>query len=142
MAVQPDALIAPNGPVELSLFPGEAPDGALLERMAVYVGKAEDKTSAYTFATPEREEAAVAAWALYLAFNAAYTLSLARPAEQDAGFEVLGRVLYEDDQRQGLKDLADKYFEEWLAVIAGADDGSQVLGTGVSTHTTPLTYDY
>lgn len=144
MAVTPENLIAPAGPLEKALFPGEHEEGddTFLERVTAYVSQATTKAGAYDFATTAEEDAAIEAWALHLAFRAAYTLSLTRPAEEDSRIEVLGRVIYADDQRRGLKELQDYYFSAWLDAIVNADDGSRTLSTGTPSHSTPVTFEF
>lgn len=123
MAITPEELIAPEGPVEPDLFPGEhtEQDSKLIVRLSGYITQAEVRIATYPF-TPEQEDPAARVYALYLAFRAAYTLSLARPAEDDMQTSVLGRTLFTEDQRKGLKEEADRYLGEFdsLAAVAGA----------------------
>ena len=144
MAVLPEDLLAPEGPVEPSLFPGEHEEGAaaLEQRLTAYINKAEAKVASYTFANQADEDEAVAAWSLYLTFRAAYTLALSRPAEDDSRMEVVGRTLFEADQRQGLRDMYEMYLSEYQLAVAGLDDAVSAAASGVSSHQKKIEYDY
>ncbi len=133
MAVVPKTLIAPEGAVESELFPGEGGDesgSALLTRLTTYVSKAVAKVADITFVDTAQSDAAIQAWAYHLAFKAAYTLKLSRPATEDFQVEVMGEIGFEKDQRDGIKELADEYFAEYMGILADAGAASaHVSGT-------------
>lgn len=142
MPIAPGELLAPVGPIELDLFPGEDEDDALLVRLSNYIGQAEIKVTPYALEEGQDKDNLVRTWSLYLAFRAAYTLSLARPAEDQADVEVLGRTQYDRDQRDGLKLLADEYFAEFQVLVAQSVTSSSTVSTGIPSHQTPNRYDY
>lgn len=142
MAVVADDLLAPNGPVETELFPGEDHD-ALTERLNAFISQAEAQAAQYTWANQAATDAGVTAYALYLSFRQAHTLALVRPAEEDSQAEMLGRVTYEEDQRDGIKDLADWYWKEWVNLSESTlTDPTSAVSTGVPSHQTSLQYDW
>lgn len=142
MAISPEDLIVPEGPVEPDLFPGEhsEPDSRLIVRLNGYITQAEVKAATYTFA-PAAEDVAVRAYSLYLTFRAAYTLSLTRPAEDDMQTSVLGRTVFTEDQRKGLKEEADKYLNEF-DLLASAAGATSAASSGLPSYQTRQTFDW
>ena len=144
MAVTPSNLLAPTGPVEPELFPGESEgegSSALLNRLTSYVAQGVAKVSSLTFETTAKEDIAVEAWALYLAFRAAYTLTLARPAREDFKVEVMGATEYQADQRDALKILADDYFGDYQNAIA--DTGADLaISSGIPSYQSTNLFDW
>lgn len=143
MAVDPGSLIAPFGPVEPDMFPGEGEgdNTALHTRLTNYIQKAEAKVSALGITDETQVDEAVEAWALYLAFRAAYTLTLARPAEDDAQTDVLGRTRFDKDQRDGMKQLADSYFNQYQLLTMTVDSKS-AASKGVPSYQTKNNFDW
>ena len=144
MAITPSNLLAPTGPVEPELFPGESEDegsSALLNRLTSYVAQGVAKVSGITFETATKQDIAVEAWALYLAFRAAYTLTLARPAREDFKVEVMGETEYQSDQRDALKILADDYFGDYQNAIA--DTGADLaISSGIPSYQSTNQFDW
>lgn len=144
MAVTPSNLLAPEGPVEPELFPGESEhdNTALITRLSGYIAQGVTKVAGYTDITEEAEvDEAVRVWALYLAFRAAHTLSLTRPAEDHTEVAVLGRTVYDEDQRKGLKDLANEYLAEFQILVVSATSRS-AASPGIPSHQTSNEYDW
>ena len=141
MAITPADLLAPAGPVEDELFPGEgdgADPSALYTRLLSYVTQAVAKTSGIAF--PD-EDAAVEAWALHLTFKAAYMVAVARPATENSMVPVLGSETYTKDQRDALRAKADEYESVYAGLLAAIPaEGEQPVG--VPTRTVSLEFDY
>lgn len=135
MAISAEDLLAPAGPVEPALFPGEGQkdNKVLLARLTSYVNQAYDQISGFTFDPTTKEDDAARAYALYLAFEGAHTLALARPAEEDFQVELMGKVLFSKDQRQGLKELADKFLGDYFSFVEDTG-GTTAAATGVPSH--------
>ena len=145
MAIKAEDLIAPDGPIEPELFPGESEEDnkKLLTRLTAYVNQAQAKVTALaiTFDPTSKEDDAVESWALYLAFNAAHTLTLARPAEDDHGTEVLGKTIFEKDQRLALKDLAEDYRADYFSAVE--DTGLTIAASsGVPSYQSANVFDW
>ena len=143
MAVKGEDLIAPNGPVEPELFEGESEENnrALNIRVAAYVKAGVAKVAGITFVDQAAKDEAVTAWALYLTFRAAYTLTLTRPAEDDSQIGVMGSVTFDRDQREGVKELRDTYFADYQVLIA--DTGlTSAASTGVPSYQTTNLFDW
>lgn len=143
MAVSPEELIAPVGPVEPDFFPGEHEndESALIERLSSYVGQAEDKVVQYSISDAAIEDSAVRAYALHLAFRGAYMKSIARPAEDDLQTEVLGRMVFTEDQRIALKSEAEKYLNEYELIIAG-QGATSTAQTGLPSYQSKNEFDW
>ena len=143
MAVDPNTLIAPLGPVETQLFPGEAEGGShmLHARMTSYVNQGVAKIAPYTFADTDEEDLAITAYALYLAFRAAYTIMVSRPADDDTGSPVLGRQTYQKDQREALKELYQSYHSEFQMLVSNASV-TRAASTGIPSHQTRIEFDW
>ena len=145
MAITAETLIAPSGPVEPELFPGEVTGddrSKLLVRVNTYVNKGVVKATAAGFTDPsDLFDAAVEAWALYLAFDAAYTLYVMRPAEEDTQMVLLGRNRYDNDQRNALADKAMHYKELYMSLEATLGD-STPSSTGIPSFQSRNTYDW
>lgn len=122
MAVTPADLLAPAGPVEVTLFPGEDvasevnPGSTKLEdRLQTYIDRAVARTEGIAFPRPDD---AVAMYALYLTFMAAYVLAASRPATENAQVEIIGSYGYSKDQRDALKAQANQYLTEYETLYA------------------------
>lgn len=143
MAVQPEDLIAPTGPVEPDFFPGEhvGDESALIVRIGSYISQAEDKVALLSIADAAIADTAIRAYALYLSFRGAFMKSIARPAEDDMATEVLGRMTYTEDQRLALKKEAEKYLNEYELIAAGqgATSAAQI---GLPSYQSQNTYDW
>ena len=133
--MDPDDLLAPNGPVEPELFPGEGDGTAattLFTRLARYIERAAAKTEV---------AAAQRAYALYLTFHAAYIGAIARPSDIDLQVDILGREGFDEDQREGLLDLANGYLAEYESLVT-SETGEGAAPRGISTHSIKIVYDY
>lgn len=120
MAVTPADLMAPAGPVEGTLFPGEGDGTAgtdLHTRLTEYISRAESKVAGIEFPDPDL---AAEKWALHLTFDAAYMLAVSRPATENTMVQVLGSHGYAKDQRDALRELAQHYLYEYQAEEAAA----------------------
>jgi hypothetical protein len=141
--ITPADLLAPAGPIEAALFPGEGDgiDGTdLYERLDAYITRAQTVTSGIAFPDPDP---AVKAYSLYLAFDAAYMVSVARPSADNSLVPVLGSESYSKDQRDALKAKADLYFAEYrdLLVLVPPASGT-IVPVGIPTRSTPTLFDY
>lgn len=128
MAVAPADLLAPAGPVEEELFPGEGNGTAgteLYGRLSEYITRAQEKAAGIAFPDPD---AAVESWALHLTFEAAYLLSVARPANENTMVEVLGSQGFARDQRDALRSMADYYARSYHGYVAEVPTEAQPLG--------------
>ena len=143
MAVTPDDLLAPSGPVEAELFPDEG-DGLvgtdLYERLESYIAQAVTKItdSGVVLADPDP---ATTAWALHLTFQAAYIGFLARPASDNTYVSVLGAESHAKDQRDALKALADLYAQEYEGIIIEVPV-ENATPRGVPSRTVPLEFEW
>ena len=118
MAVEVDDLLAPQGPVEVTLFPGEgAPSTALNDRLQTYIDRAVAKVGETGVSDPDP---AVLAWSLHLTFTAAYIIASARPANENSMVAVLGSQGFAKDQRDTLKDLASEYAHKYEEAVSAA----------------------
>jgi len=137
--VDPADLLAPAGPVEAALFPGEG-DGSngtdLFARLSAYIDQAEVKAAEAAFLDPE---AAARAWALHLSFEAAYTLAVSRPATENTMVQVLGSTTYTKDQRDGLKAKSNQYLAEFNRMLAQIPVGSP---SGPQSRQSTNTFDW
>lgn len=130
MAVTPADLLAPAGPVEETLFPGEGDGDAatpLYTRLAAYIGQAEAKIVGVAFPDPDP---ATKAWALHLTFEAAYRVAVSRPATENSMVAVIGSHGYAKDQRDALKAEARKWKEEFFNLYASVPTTPVPLGPG------------
>jgi len=144
MAVLPSSLIAPNGPVEPNMFPGEVTDGNTAEleaRLQSYISKGILKATSDGLVEGNRDEA-VENWALYLAFQAAHTLFAIRPAVEDAQMALLGRTEYDEDQRDILEKRAEQYKTAYFDYLDTVVTGGGPMSKGVSTRQTRTEYDW
>ncbi len=142
MAVNAEDLISPKGPVETDLFPGEVSQGdntKLLARLTEYVNRGVAEVADFTFDPTSKRDQAVTAWALQLAFRAAHTLALSRPAEDDHGVEVMGKTLFTKDQRQGLDDLANNYLADYFNIVEDTG-GTTAAAMGIPSHSVKNTF--
>lgn len=143
MAVIPDDLLSPLGPVEEELFPGEEVDGdtpgttLLEERLTSYIAQAVAKIAGIAF--PDADEA-TKAWALHLTFNAAHILLVARPSVDNAQVPVLGSEAFAKDQRERLLELANEYLDDYTALLVTVPTTN--APTGIPTRSTSIVYDY
>ena len=140
MAITPADLLAPTGPVETLLFPGEVvgDDMTTLEdRLQSYITQAETKNAAIGFADPD---AADKAWALYLTFQAAYLIACARPSTENAQVEILGSQSYSKDQRDALLSRAQEYRDEYTDLLNAVPSTSTPVG--IPSRSTPIVYDW
>lgn len=127
-------LMAPTGPVEKTLFPGEAtlsvsnPEVTNLElRLEVYIQRAYSKIAGIGILQPDE---AARAWALYLTFDAAYVLAVSRPAGENSQVPVIGSHTYGKDQRDGIFNRAQEYLSEYESYINAAPaEGLIDIGT-------------
>ena len=119
--ITPADLLAPKGPVEVTLFPGENSEASgsastkLEIRLQEYIDRAEAKVSGVTLPDPD---SATYAWALHLTFSAAYILACSRPTNENTMVAVLGSQGFSPDQRAALRSLADYYLGEYESVLA------------------------
>jgi len=141
MSVAASDLLAPTGPVESALFPGESVD-TIEQRLNSYISQSVAKAAGYSWGSVAEEDAGVTAWALYLTFRQAHTLSLMRPAENNFEIEVLGRTIFEEDQRTALKEISDMYLSEWGILSDAAGTGAGTISTGIPSHQSRNVYDW
>lgn len=107
-------LVQPEGPVEPSFFPDDAPppdttEGSVLHRLTRYIARAQAKVAAYPAGSVTNVDEAVRQWALYLAFDAAYLGMATRPMMENAQVPVLGTTAYGGQQLTELRALREKY---------------------------------
>jgi hypothetical protein len=133
-------LLSPAGPVERTLFPGEGDgsDGTKLEvRLQSYIDQSYDKVADIAFAEPDD---AARAWALYLTHEAAYTLAISRPANENDMVPVLGSRGYQKDQRDALRAKANQYKAEYDSLESNAITASQPVNSGPQSRETPTNF--
>lgn len=114
MAVTPDDLLSPNGPLDAVLFPGKQ-SNELATLVQAYITSAE-QDGAVLVATADRKDGMTAALALSKAFNAVYIRMNAEPLSVNVGTEK-GNHAYNIEQIRNVKDLASKYFADYEALI-------------------------
>lgn len=147
MAIGIADLLAPVGPVEVTIFPGESTRSgdtatALEVRLQTYIDKAKAKVAELTFPQPDPalEDKLVRAWALYLTFMAAYRIANSRPATENAQVAVLGSTTYTKDQRDALLAEANEYKLEYESTVV--DIPTDVVPRTPQTRSTTLTFEY
>jgi hypothetical protein len=143
MAVTALDLLSPTGMIEPELFSGEYENDndALTLRLNEYAMQATTLAAAYTFESVSASDSAIKSYAYYLAFKAAYTLALARPAEDDADVGVLGRTEFKQDQRDALRDLYEEHLSEWHDQLPVSEDGAAAI-VGIPSYQSNQTYDW
>jgi hypothetical protein len=145
VAILNEDLLAPEGPVEKALFPGEdvikapATITVLEERLNTYIARAEDKVAEYAF---NDEDEAVKNYALYLTFDAAYTLAVSRPASENSLVAVIGSESYSKDQRDALRTKSLEYLAAYNNLVEVVTSVSPELPRGVPTRQTTNSYEY
>jgi hypothetical protein len=143
--ILPADLLAPKGPVEVTLFPGEStpPEGGgdspLIIRLLEYIEQAEIKSSEIAFPEPDT---AVRNWALHLAFDAAYVLAISRAATENSMVPVLGSEGYMKDQRDGLKAKADAYAAAYQLLESAVTVISVEQPRSYQSRQTPIIYEW
>ena len=143
MPITADDLIAPNGPVEVTLFPGEntegdSPPATILEdRLTIYITQASVKNVSIAF---EDGDAADTLWALHLTFKAAHMVAVARPSMENAQVPILGSESYAKDQRDALLTKADEYEAEYNTLLAAVP--TTEVQKGVPTRSTSNEFDW
>jgi hypothetical protein len=138
----PADLLAPEGPVEVTMFPDEGTglDGGKLNiRLDSYIDQGQAKVMDIALAEPEL---GVRAWALFLAFDAAYILACSRPNMENTMVEILGSKSYAKDQRDGLKALRDRYLEDYNVVLNTVVDVVNAIPRGYMTRAITNVYEY
>lgn len=141
MAITPADLLAPKGPVEVTLFPGESIGGsptALESRLQEYIDQAEDKISGIAFPLPD---SAVRAWSLHLTFDAAYVLAISRASMENMMTPVLGSETFSKDQRDGIKAKADLYASAYNDLLLTVPSDT-ITPRGMNTYQTRNVYEY
>lgn len=118
MAVTPADLLAPNGMLESSLFPGEDP-ASLETRLNTYIVEAAARTD---------NDAAVKAWAYHRAFLAVYIRLTSKPASVE--FEDQGSHSYLITQIENVYRLSQEYRDEYDRLVAAEAD---VVGRNAGT---------
>jgi len=143
MAITADDLLAPYGPVEVTLFPGEDTEGSvpgstiLKDRLEVYIAQASAKNAGISF--PDAD-AADTAWALHLTFKAAHMVAVARPSMENAQVPVLGSETYSKDQRDALLLKAEEYLDVYNMLLAEVPTDQSPRG--VPSHETTTEFDW
>lgn len=143
MPVIPADLLAPAGPVEETLFLGEggdAPGSELETRLTTYIAQATEEVAGIAFPLPEQADEAIAAWALYLTFNAAYLLACSRPSNENTMVPVLGQQGFSKDQRDALAKRAQSYLAQFNSLVTAANIMSGQVGT--TSRQTAVIYEY
>ncbi len=139
--ITPADLLAPKGPVEVGLFPGESNGTSptpLETRLQEYIDQAEAKITGIDFPLPDE---AARTWALYLSFNAAYIGAISRAATDNMQTPVLGSEMFAKDQRDGLKATADYYSNMYSALLLTVPS-STANQKGVNSYQTRNCYEY
>jgi hypothetical protein len=113
MAVAPDDLKAPVGPVDAKLFPGIA-STALSDILAAYIANAEQEPAVLA-APADRQDPMVRSHALYQAFTAVYIRMSAEPMTVTVTEK--GGHGYSVEQIKNMRALADKYLSDFNALI-------------------------
>lgn len=121
-------LLSPVGPVDASLFPGEA-SNVLEARLDQYLqnGYSDERVDAQTDAT--RKDNLARVYALYQTFNAVYIRMNASPTT--LAVTEKGSHTYSYEQIRGMKQMADKYLSDFNALLVVSPDtpSSQLPGT-------------
>jgi hypothetical protein len=139
--ITPADLLAPKGPVEVTLFPGESVGSAptvLDTRLQEYIDQADTKTIGIAFPQPDD---AIRAWALYLTFDAAYVLAISRASMENTMVPVLGSESFSKDQRDGLKAKASSYLTTYQELFA-AVPSEVAVSKGYTSGQTRIVYEY
>jgi hypothetical protein len=128
----PADLLQPNGPVEPGFYPDDAVPpavgaGSVNDRLQAYINRSVAYVATFPAGGLTDTDAAVLAWALYLAHQAAYTALLARPATENLGAMGLPSNTYSSEQLKHLRTQADAYKAEFLG-LAVTPEGSTAAG--------------
>lgn len=134
------SLLAPHGPVEPDLYPDDAPppatgEGTVLGRLTVYVDRAVATVAAVPAETVRDAEAAIRAYALHLAFGAAYVIKTAKHISVDQKTMGLESVAYHYRQMEELRGERDRWHAEFKGQIVHAVNPNSAQGTSTSTPT-------
>lgn len=132
MSITSADILAPTGPVEIIMFPGENVEGAvegstiLVDRLNNYIAQAVAKNALLAF---DDMDGANLAWALHLTFNAAYLGAVARPSTADSKVEIIGSAGYDKDQRDALLAQAEHYLDEYNVLLLALPTTASPVGT-------------
>jgi hypothetical protein len=113
MAVTPDSLMAPAGPVSPTLFPGVG-DNELRESLSVYISTAQAHP-AVVAAPGDRVDGMTRNYALYLAFQDVYIRMNTQPLTLTVADK--GAHGYGIEQIRNIRDLMNKYLADFEALI-------------------------
>jgi len=142
MAVSASDVLAPGGPIEKTLFPGEG-DGTsgsdLHNRVVETITKASVKASADGITT--QVDDAVLHWTLHTLYKAAFILAVSRPAQEDAQMEVIGSIRFDKDQRDGLRELASYHEDAYLGIV-DTESGTGTHAKGLPSYQTKQDFDW
>jgi hypothetical protein len=139
--ITPADLLAPIGPVEVTLFPGEYSESSgatatkLESRLQTYIDQAYAKIDGIAFPLPDT---AARAWALHLTFAAAYVLACSRPANENMMVAVLGSKGFAKDQRDALLVLSEQYAGEFAVLEAEIPVSVPIMGSAQSRQITNI----
>lgn len=107
-------LLSPVGPVDASLFPGEA-SNVLETRLAQYLTNAYNDERVAAQVDDGRKDHLARAYALYQTFNAVYLRMNASPTTLAVAEK--GSHTYSYEQIRGMKQMADKYLSDFTALL-------------------------
>lgn len=127
MAVLPDQLLAPEGPITPLLFPGEGVT-ELKVRLQAYIDNASLRPEVVS-GDPARVDGMMIAYALYTAFTDVYIRLSAQPLTINVTEK--GGHGYSAEQLRNFKALASKYWDDFVAlqVVPGTVQPSRTPGT-------------
>lgn len=142
MAVAPEDLLQPAGPIDPSFFPEDTEPpatgaGTLLNRLSAYINRATVRATDHAVPTAHMD-AAVTNWALHLAFEDAHALMAARPASENY-LGGLGGHAYNTEQLKVFARKALEYklgYETILSAVPGAPPTSPM------SRTTRINFDW
>lgn len=114
MAVTPDDLKKPKGPVVMEMFPGQHSNvvDALLQG---YIDRSELDPRIVAEPDASKEDALVRALSLHYVFSDVYTEMVAKPLNLNVTEK--GSHSYSNEQLTAMRSLADKWLAEFLGLL-------------------------
>jgi hypothetical protein len=124
VALDSSSLLARRGPVTIALLAGDAPAGTFgrneaLAALAEYVTAAYADGRVAAIDDEATKDKAARAYALWQIYNDAYVAMLNRPASLTVAEK--GSHAYSTAQLEGMKNLADRYQQEFEGLLPDED---------------------
>lgn len=122
MAVTADDLKKPKGPITSELFPG-VPSNVLDANLEVYLDRATSDPRIIADSDQSKTDSRVRALALHFAFQDAYIEMNAKPLTLSQTEK--GSHGYSTEQIRNMRNLADKYLQEFLGLLTPSEGSAR-----------------